>query len=276
MPSHPLRLAQEFRKRLHKQWILNEETQTPVLLHQSPSADEACLARDFTLDGEIKGRRTCTSNFAWCLTENKFRQAVTLPILAFSFFLNSYMQIGYNLKFLVCTNTFPSTKRFGQHIVKGNTLQLMSRCRGTDLPLMHWWKENYINPLQTQRAFISMIDWTQDTLMTFPRQERLRIKTFPFHTPSPKNNLRTSKALDFSWTDICDQYKDSPKTNVFIYVRLPVLIHEEVGVKVWNFTLSLNRHIISSPFPFSLHVSPLTQLISCSTLLQQHCNTCSL
>lgn len=112
------------------------------------------------------------------------------------------MQTGYNLKFLVFTNTFPSTKKFGQYIVKGNTLQLMSRCCGTDLPLMHWWEENHKNPLQTQRAFISMVDWTQNTLMTFPRQERLRIKTFPFHTPSPKNNLRISKVLDFSCADM--------------------------------------------------------------------------
>lgn len=108
------------------------------------------------------------------------------------------MQTGYNLKILVCTNTFSSTKRFGQHIVKDNTLQLMSRCCSTDLPFMHWWKENHINPLQTQRAFIGTIDWTQDTFMTFPRQERLRFKTFLFHTPAPKNNLGINKALDLA------------------------------------------------------------------------------
>lgn len=53
-------------------------------------------------------------------------------------------------------------------------------------------------------------------------------------------------------------------------MRLPVLIHKEGGVKAWNFQLSLNRHIISSPFPFLLCVSPLMQLIPGSALLQQH------
>lgn len=55
-----------------------------------------------------------------------------------------------------------------------------------------------------------MMDWTQETFMTFPRQERLRFKTFLFHTPSPKNNLGISKALDLA-EQTRDQYKGAPK-----------------------------------------------------------------
>lgn len=134
-------------------------------------------------------------------------------------------------------------------------------------PWMHWWKRSHMNPLQTQRAFIGIIDWTQDTFMTFPRQERLGFKTFPFYSPSPENNLGISKALDLAEQTYVINTKVliCLQTNVFIYMRLPVLIHEEGGVKVWNFRLSLNRHIISFPFPFSLHVSPLTHS-SCHVL----------
>lgn len=108
--------------------------------------------------------------------------------------------------------------------------------------------------------------------MTFPRQERLRFKTFLFHTPAPKNNLGINKALDLAEQIHVINTKILP--NVFVYVRLPVLTHEEGGVKTWLFRLSLNRDIISSPFPFSLCemlcVSPLIQSIPCSTLLQPH------